>query len=773
MTATTPAPCAPDSTIIPPRLLEGLNPEQAEAVRTLTGPLLVVAGPGSGKTRVLVHRIAALLSTGTPPWAVLAVTFTNKAAAEMRERVATLVGEETASRMWIATFHSACVRILRYHHAEAGLPRSFSIADTKDSAKLVAQALEAHGLLPEGLTPAERKKTVKDAHTKISRAKNNNRGPEDLARSIFPDERDLAAVMASYNQLLRTRGAVDFDDILTLTLHLLRTRPEIADRYISRFQHLLVDEYQDTNTVQYDITRILGRHGNVCVVGDADQSIYAFRGANPSVLTSFTNDFAGAKVVTLGQNYRSTKRIVDVAQSVIAPNPAVHRAQLRTDNQVGEKVRLIEAENNYVEAEWVVEQIRARGGNRNDHAVLVRTNFLTRALEAELSKHNIPHQVVGALRFYDRAEVQDALTYLRLAVNPADAIAFERAVSTPRRGIGTRSVTAILEEASSTGRTPLEVLAARADGTSAAARAAAGFLEAMAAVTAAAQDGPDEALNVVAGRCGLRAHLKALGEKEGSTAREENLDELISYAAKFVEDGSATDPEARDIATLPGWEQTEAFLENVSLVSAAETATGDDPEAAGAAGKVSLLTMHAAKGKEYKHVYVVGLEDNICPHNRALTEGGEQELEEERRLLFVAVSRARETLDLSYCRKRTSFNKDTFNPPSRFLDDLPADVERLLVAQAYAPAPRPPVGPRGGFAPARPAAHTRGKGLRAAPAATGPRLTEADLSEGAVVSHPMFGTGTVVTFDRSTVTVNFKAGTKMLSLAAAPLTLKG
>ena len=736
---------------VPEELLAGLNPEQRDAVRCLSGPLLIVAGPGSGKTRVLVHRIAALLHTGVFPSQVLAVTFTNKAAAELRDRVNTLVGASAADRMWISTFHSACARILRYEHAAAGLPRSFTIADSADSQRLVTSVMDTLGRLKD-LNPSEKRSYVKDVHAIISRAKNNGHGPEHLAQSTVADQVDAAPVMAAYNELLAIRGVLDFDDLLLRARDVLRGDDATRQKYQQRFRHVLVDEYQDTNKVQYDIVHLLaGTADSVCVVGDADQSIYAFRGATPSVLTSFTDEHPNATVLALGQNYRSTARIVDVAQAVIDANTSPLRPQLRTDNETGEPVRLLAADSNFSEADWVVGEIQRRGGDPADHAVLVRTNSLTRALEQQLASCRIDYQVVGALRFYDRAEVKDALSYLRLAVNDGDVAAFERCVNTPKRGIGDATVKAVVDEALATGQTPAQVLAAVASG-----RARAGahaFAAQLAAVRSAAGRGPAAALEAVGSAAGLREFLQALSAKEG-VDREANFDELISYAEQFTRSGSATDPEARDIASLPGWEQTEAFLENVALVSSAETPTGQD---AVHGGKVSLLTMHAAKGKEFPHVYVVGLEENICPHKRALDSGRASELEEERRLLYVAVSRAQLTLDLSYCRRRVTFKQEVQARPSRFLADLPADVAHVEDPASFAHRP-----PRAG--------DRRRSAMLPAAAAHPQRLTAAQLRAGDRVEHPMFGQGEVTLVATKTVSVNFGGLTRLLMLEAAPLT---
>lgn len=775
---------------IPAALLEGLNSAQRAAVETLSGPLLVVAGPGSGKTRVLVHRIAALLATGTKPWQILAVTFTNKAAAEMRERIAALVGERVANDMWVATFHSACVRMLRYHYAAAGLPRSFAIVDASDAQRLVTEVMTGLGQL-EGLNPQESKQLIKSTYSLISRAKNDARSAADLARSPHPDHREAAAVMEGYNARLRQIGAVDFDDILLRTLQLLQGNPEIAETYQRKFRHVLVDEYQDTNAVQYQITRILSSgSGNLCVVGDHDQSIYAFRGATPEALSALTRDYPNTKVVVLEQNYRSTQRILEVAQAVIDPNPAVHRARLFTENEAGAPVRFYTAFDNDDEAAWVVDQIRAdiaAGGDPADHAVLVRVNAQTRSLESELAKSRIAYQVVGALRFYDRAEVKDALSYLRVAANPADELALRRCINTPRRGIGEATVAALLTDAHAAGRSGVDEMRARLSAGKAGKLTA--FLDLFEVIAEAASHGPGEALRAVAEATGMRKALKEQSAKDG-VDREANLDELIGFAETFVRTGAPTDPEARTMAELSGWDQTVAFLENVALVSAAEMADGSDEEPL--TGRVSLLTSHSAKGKEFGHVYVVGLEENLFPHTRAIR-AGDDALAEERRLLFVAVSRAQKTLALSRCMERYMFGKITRNEPSRYLEDLPAGIKQ-------APPRQRPLRPgggyslgRGGIGAGRPgAARSNGGSIGGggtpawspppvstfvhpvgAPASSGPRLTAEQAQPGARVKHALFGDGVIAEADRRTVTIDFTSGQqKVLSLQMAPLTLQ-
>jgi DNA helicase-2/ATP-dependent DNA helicase PcrA len=755
----------PTTSHVPPALLTGLNPEQAQAVTTLSGPLLVVAGPGSGKTRVLTHRIAALLATGTPPWAVLAVTFTNKAAAEMRHRLGALVGQDAARGMWVATFHSACARILRTHHDRVGLPRSFTIVDTKDSEKLIARVLEAAGEL-EPLSVAERKQTVRDVRHLISAAKNADQSPRDLITSGHPRAGLAATTMVAYDQALRARGAVDFDDLLTLTWHLLRDRPDVAEAYRTRFAHVLVDEFQDTNTVQWCITRALAAHGNVCVVGDADQSIYAFRGADPSVLGAFTSAFPTATTVRLGRNYRSTQSIVQVAQAVIDANPSPFRARLSTQNPPGDPVQVIRFPTDLDEARWVADQVAARGGPLSEHAALVRTNAQTRVLEMVLRERGVAHEVVGTVRYFDRAEVKDALAYLRLAVNPVDVGALERAVTAPRRGIGPATLAQVTGPVLAGQASVLEALRAAAAAGGRGAGALAGFADVVAAVRdAVARGGPAAGLRVALD-AGLLAHHSPTKADEESTARVENLRELERTAEDFVAGRSGTDPQGRVVADLDGVEQTEAFVEYAALMSAAETPQTDQGQTRQA---VQVATMHAAKGREWDHVYVVGLEEDICPHKRSVSDA---DLAEERRLLYVACSRARRTLALTHVQTRRTFDQVVQADPSRFLVDLPESVVRVDAGQPARPAPAGPPGSGRRFgAPAPLATGVSGGRTSVVRPAPGPRVPIGDLAPGVGVAHPVFGPGTVVSVGSGTVEIRFAAAIKVLSVAHAPLTL--
>jgi DNA helicase-2/ATP-dependent DNA helicase PcrA len=746
---------------VPTGLVEGMNPAQEEATSALLGPLLVVAGPGSGKTRVLTHRVAALVATGlAQPWEILAVTFTNKAAAEMRERIAALVGQ-AASSMWISTFHSACVRILRANAELAGLPRSFSIVDTADSGRVVKSVLLDMGM------PAEAS-DVKEARSIISRAKNDAMTAVSLAAT---SDAWCAPVMEGYDERLRSMGSVDFDDILLRALVLLRSEPEVRARYQRKFRFVLVDEYQDTNAVQYEITQILAAgHGNICVVGDADQSIYAFRGASPEGMTGFSARYPKARVVLLEQNYRSTKAIVEAYRSLIEPNPALHRPHLFTDNPGGDPVRVVLAGDDREEAAFVVKEAKAKPRGETT-AVLMRTNSQTRSLEDELRRARVTYSVVGALRFYDRAEVKDALSYLRLAVNPADAVSFARCVNTPRRGVGDATSASVVDLARQRGLDVLGALEAGLEEGLWKGRAASGlrtFKSVMDSVGAACMLGPAAALKVVAEEGGLREAL-AKDKSEGPD-RVNNLEELVSGAQEYLQGPSPTRPDAGLVSEQDGLEQTLGYLEGVALISSA------DAEDESSGPHVVLLTAHASKGKEYDHVWVVGVEDTLFPHKRVADDP--VGVEEERRLLFVACSRPRKTLTLTRARTRLNYGKRVDNAPSPFLADLPPSVQVVRTSGRSNPygAPRP-----GGFMPRTDQYRTQqstrpSTGAQARPSTKpavpkGPRVDPADLAPGTSVLHKIFGAGRVESVDGVKATILFGSTRRILDVSIAPLEL--
>lgn len=742
-------------------LLAGLNDAQRDAVCAHAGPLIVVAGPGSGKTRVLTHRIASLLETGVLPEQVLAVTFTNKAASEMRERLDALVGTETVRKMWVGTFHGICLRLLRRHPAAAGLGVDFSVVDADDARKLVKEVLVAMEL------PAE-SEDVRDAHSLISRAKND--GLTVTSAAHVARYRGIVPVFEAYQKRLRDLDAVDFDDLLSRAHALLTDHPELGEVYRRRFAHIVVDEFQDTNEVQYAIVRQLGGVGSICVVGDPAQSIYSWRGSRPAVLDEFVRDFPGARTILLEENYRSTPQIVEVCQALIAESPELPERELRTSNPPGTPVVLAVCDDDRDEARLAVELATAHPASQI--AVLFRTNAQTRGFEESLTRSGVTYVVVGALRFYERAEIRDALAYLRAALNDRDALALARCANTPRRGLGPAVMERLLARLAETGS--IRALLTEAADDAALSRYHQGIVTLTAAldeVRAAAGNGPHAALVAVADHAGLRAHLAA--DRDG-VDRVENLDELLGAAATFCDPDTETlTVDGRVVADLDGLEQTRAFLENVALVSST-----DVPDVT---PRVVLSTAHAAKGREFDHVLVAGVEDGLFPH--ASTE----DFEEERRLLFVAYSRARTTLTISRCRQRMLFGRTQTNPPSPFLATLPATVEKRNVgrfassgtsAGSYGSSWSTGSRPQGGWPQRRPDSGRPSRGRddvtlpaprKAVPA--GPRLDPASVAVGVSVAHDVFGVGEVIEIADQIVTVRFGAQTRALRIDLAPLRL--
>jgi len=631
-------------------LLAGLNPDQAEAVTAGEGATLVVAGAGSGKTRVLTHRIAHLIAQGVSPFEILAITFTNKAADEMRSRVASLVGA-VAKRMWVSTFHSACVRILRRDGRELGYPPSFTIYDQADAVRLTGYVLRDLDIDPKKMTP-------RAVHATISAAKNDLVDPgtfADAARTIF--ERRIAGVYAEYQQRLARAGAMDFDDLLTQTVRLFRQHPGVLEHYQRRFRHVLVDEYQDTNRAQNELVVLLaGGHGNVFVVGDSDQSIYRFRGADITNILEFEKAFPDASVVVLEQNYRSTQTILDAANAVIAHNTGRAPKELWTDRGGGERIVRYAAEDEHDEAAWVASEITSLHGQGTlgwgEVAVFYRTNAQSRVIEEQLVRARIPYRVVGGPRFYDRREVKDALAYLRATVNPADEVSLKRVLNVPRRGVGDTTVGRIDAWAAEAGMPFGQALerAEEAGVRGPAVRGIARFLELLAELRALAESGagPAAVLDAALGASGYRAELEAERSVEAQ-GRIENLAELVGVAG-----------EAAGI---------DAFLEGVSLVA-------DTDDLDGGESSVLLMTLHSAKGLEFPVVFLTGLEEGVFPHLRATTEPGE--LEEERRLAYVGITRARERLYLSSAWRRSLFGATQYNPPSRYLKELPDQLVRTV-----------------------------------------------------------------------------------------------
>jgi DNA helicase-2/ATP-dependent DNA helicase PcrA len=741
------------------RMLEGLNPQQRVAVTHAGGPLLIIAGAGSGKTKALTTRIAHLLAArGVQPGEVLAITFTNKAAGEMKERVAALVGNR-ARAMWVSTFHSACVRILRAEAKKLGFTPSFSIYDAADAQRLMTLVCRDLDLDPKRF-PA------RSMSNQVSDLKNELVDPESAsARATTPVEKQVAEVYGTYQARLKQANALDFDDLIMTTVDLLQAFPDVAEHYWRRFRHVLVDEYQDTNHAQYTLVRELvgasaGRErgpsssvptAELCVVGDADQSIYAFRGADIRNILAFEEDFPDATVVLLEQNYRSTQTILSAANAVIAKNAGRKEKRLWTDAGDGEKIVGYVADNEHDEAAFVAEEVDRltdEGGVKpGEVAVFYRTNAQSRVFEEVFVRVGLPYRVVGGVRFYERKEVRDALAYLRVLANPADVVSLRRILNTPRRGIGDRAE-ACLEAFASRERIGFSAALTRCDEVpgmvTRSAKAVREFADLMDELRALVAGGmpPAEVLEAVLDRTGYLAELAASTDPQDES-RVENLAELVGVAREFSErvpDGGVAE-----------------WLEQVSLVADADSVPGEGD------GVVTLMTLHSAKGLEYPVVFLTGLEDGVFPHLRTL--GDEKELAEERRLAYVGITRARQRLYLSRAHLRSAWGQASYNPPSRFLDEVPdalVDWRRLDTAPTSPPPSLTTAATRlTGTARGRSA----GPGLRAVPS----------LDVGDRVTHDTFGLGTVTATrgagDGAQAEVDFGAGTgrKWLLLRYAPL----
>ena len=633
-------------------LLADLNPAQREAVLHVDGPLLVVAGAGSGKTRVLTHRVAHLIRAhGVKPNEILAITFTNKAAAEMRERLERTLGR-TARAIWILTFHAACGRILRREAERLGYRSSFTIYDQADQVRVVKACLEELGKDPKRFTP-------RGIHSQISNAKNQLISPEEYASRVasFWDQ-TVAEVYERYQRRLFASNAVDFDDMLMLTVQVLERFPEALQRWQSTFRHVLVDEYQDTNHAQYRLLQLLAaKHRNVFAVGDPDQSIYAFRGADIRNILDFERDFGGAGVVALEQNYRSTNAILEAANSVIDNNRDRKPKQLWSELGQGDPVEVVEVEDEHAEARFVAAEIARQveaGGSASEIAVFYRTNAQSRVLEDVLVRQGVPYQVIGGPRFYERAEIKDAVAYLAVLNNAADAVSLMRIANRPRRGIGDTSIQRLVSHADALGISLWDATAEpEAAGVAAAsARALRSFRSMMESLMASAQElEVDELVRAVLDRSGTVEAYEAERTIE-ARGRIENLEELV---------GSAQEYRARvEEPTLSG------FLEEVQLQSDQDTLAADTPQ-------VTLMTIHNAKGLEYRVVFLIGMEEGIFPHARSIEDN---EVEEERRLAYVGMTRAMERLTLTHATARSLYGRREFNLPSRFLDELPASVAR-------------------------------------------------------------------------------------------------
>lgn len=741
-------------------LLAGLNPAQYDAVLHDGGPLLVVAGAGSGKTRVLTHRIAHLIQGGLSPFEILAITFTNKAAGEMKHRVGGLVGP-VAEKMWVSTFHSACVRILRRDVDRLGFPGRFSIYDQADAVRLVGYVIRDLNLDPKRFPP-------RSVHGTISMAKNENVGPSQFteqAEQIF--QRKIGEVYVEYQKRLLQAGAMDFDDLLMRTAQLFREHPDVLASWRHRFGHVLVDEYQDTNPVQNDLVlQLAEEHRQVTVVGDSDQSVYAFRGADIRNILGFEEAFPDATVVVLEQNYRSTQSILDAANAVIARNVGRKPKELWSDRGSGDKIVRYHADDESDEAQFVANELAKLHDHDHmrwgDMAVFYRTNSMSRVIEEFLVRVGIPYKVVGGTRFYDRREIKDALAYLRAIVNPTDEVSVKRVINTPKRGVGDSSIGKLDTWASANGES-FDQAVLRFDEAGVGGRAATGIEKFLVMTTEIRklQAEPATIIEEALERSGYLAELQNERSVEAE-GRLENLSELVGMAREY--------------------ETVDDFLEQVSLVS--DTDDIDEEEST-----VTLMTLHAAKGLEFPVVFLVGMEDGVFPHVRAL--GDPSELEEERRLAYVGITRAMQKLHLTSAWSRMMHGQTQYNPPSRFLDEIPSELINEIGGTRMLRSRRDRSGGGrtygGGGGSEIPTGRTFGGGGRdshsddvvesALAAANKPVTSGAEsigLKVGDDVRHSQWGEGVIVEIDgvgdKAEASVHFPSvGPKRLLLSWAPL----
>ncbi|MGX1984031.1 DNA helicase-2/ATP-dependent DNA helicase PcrA [Thermolongibacillus altinsuensis] len=714
-------------------LLDGLNPTQKEAVKTTEGPLLIMAGAGSGKTRVLTHRIAYLIAEKeVAPWNILAITFTNKAAREMKERVEQLLGND-AEDIWISTFHSMCVRILRRDIDRIGIHSNFSILDTTDQLSVLKTILKEQNIDPKKYDP----RAILSA---ISNAKNELISPEMYAdQAASPYERIVSNVYTEYQKRLLRNHALDFDDLIMTTIQLFKRVPEVLQYYQRKFQYIHVDEYQDTNKSQYLLVKMLAeRFKNLCVVGDSDQSIYRWRGADIQNILSFEKDYPNAKVILLEQNYRSTKRILQAANAVIENNMQRKPKKLWTENEEGNKIVYYEAMTEVDEAQFVVGKIKEYVdlGKRSysDFAILYRTNAQSRVMEEMLLKANIPYKIVGGMKFYDRKEIKDILAYLRVIANPNDDISLTRIINVPKRGIGASSLDKITAYAAERGVSIFDALK-EIDQIGLSARIMAPLVEFRNQIEHWGQMqhylSVTELVEDVLDRSGYRDMLRAEKTLEAHS-RLENIDEFLSVTKHF-------ESVSEDKSLI-------AFLTDLALVSDIDQL--DDSSEEQKSDAVVLMTLHSAKGLEFPVVFLIGMEEGIFPHSRSLSD--DDEMEEERRLAYVGITRAEEELFLTRAQMRTLFGQTNINSPSRFIDEIPEE----LIENVRKTMERKPV------------ARTIQTNVQ----------TETEWKVGDKVSHKVWGTGTVVRVkgngDDQELDVAFPSpiGIKRLLAKFAPIT---
>ena len=698
--------------------LTGLNDAQRQAVEHVSGPLLLLAGAGSGKTKTLTHRIAHLVASGVPTSAIMAVTFTNKAAKEMRERLADLLGENANNRSfmpWMGTFLSICVRILRFEGEQAGIPRNFVILDESDRMSFIKHVMKEQNVSEKSYTP-------RSVASMISSAKNEGMSAAEYAETAqLPLQKIVASVFPRYESMKKNAKALDFDDLLIEAVRLFTTVPQLRDVWRKRFQHIMVDEYQDTNKVQYRLIKLLtGEAENICVVGDDWQSIYSWRGADFTNILNFERDFPGATVIKLEKNYRSTRPILDAAHNVITKNIQRSDKKLTTDHEGGQPVQVIHVQSETHEAEAIVSRVKLAADMRlrrlSDFVVLYRTNAQSRAIEEAMIRYSVPYKMVGGTRFYDRAEVKDILAYLRLIYQPSDRASFQRIVNVPTRGLGAVSVEKFLSWAESTSMDLVSALEAADLCTGLTPRARASLRDLGEGIRALTAQQPDCTLAKLIDLTIRRfRYLEYLDD--GSVRaedRRQNVQELVSDAEDRVD---------TDLQT---------YLEEVALVSALDESSAQDA--------VTLMTLHGAKGLEFPVVFMAGMEEGLFPQTRALYD--QTELEEERRLCYVGMTRAREELYLLCASSRLVFGARQYNPPSRFLDDM--EIASVAPSDAV-------------FA-----------GLHDEPQVV--MDEEVYLAEGDRVQHQLFGKGTILSVDGQTLRIHFGTrGTKTLNAAFAPL----
>jgi len=737
-------------------LLAGLNPQQSAAVTHAGGPLLVVAGAGSGKTRVLTRRIAYLMSRrNVAPYQILAITFTNKAAGEMKERVADLVGP-VAKSMWVSTFHSACVRLLRQEANRLGYSNSFSIYDSADSLRLIT-------IVAKELNLDSKRYPARQFQAMISNAKNELMGPHDYVNATSNQfEEVVADVYSIYQKRLQQANAMDFDDLILKTVQVLQQFPEAKARFRSRFRHVLVDEYQDTNHAQYILVKeLVGNESEglpaaeLCVVGDADQSIYGFRGATIRNILQFELDYPNATTVLLEQNYRSTQNILNAANAVITQNVSRKEKNLWSEAGAGAPLIGYIAESEHDEAQFVTDEIRElqKGGlsQPGDTAIFYRTNAQSRVFEEVFMRSAMPYKVVGGLRFYERREVKDLLAYLRVLSNLEDEISIRRVINLPKRGIGDRALECVELFGSANGLSFWQALNRASEAPGIPNRAAQSIHEFVSMLIALnvlveAKTRPSVIVEAVLEQSGLLAELANSIDPQDEV-RVENMKELLAVSMEYEERPIEDLGEDEEIS-LAG------FLEKVSLVADAD----EIPEGEDHGGVVTLMTLHTAKGLEFPTVFLTGMEDGIFPHSRTL--GEKDEIEEERRLAYVGLTRARERLYISRAEYRSSWGAPTYNPASRFLDEIPENLIEWRNASSSSLSPSLVKKTRTISTPP--------------PRATGKKINSIELAVGERVSHDTFGLGTVVATagegEKAEATINFgEYGEKRLLLRYAPV----